>query len=218
MPAGQQYQDFSIIQRSVAVGHVLATLHLNSVWRLGQPVISYRCEAFGIPSQQALLDNCLAASRHDTYRQRLARRVGPPTNRRNREDHMGSRGSGKISDYPGSSKGRESGKGPKGGGGSRSPEDRCGRAFSSRLEDIEHSEYYAAHGVAPPVGTTLRIRLRKRLVAETTGGQSVGNIPTALNYLAGCLKEGWKYAGRVSSSNGGPPLASVNADFAPSAP
>src|SRR5262249_29862180 len=98
------------------------------------------------------------------------------------------------------------------------PEDRCGRAFNARLEDIEHSEYYAAHRAPPPVGEVLRIGVRKRLVAETTKGQSVGNIPTALNYLASCLKQGWSYAGRVTSSSAGQPVGVVTGDFAATAP
>lgn len=128
---------------------------------------------------------------------------------------MGSSGSGRISDYPGTS--NDSGSGTATGGG-KPPEDRCGRAFSTSLEDIEHSEYYLAYGAPPPVKEVLRIRRRKRLVAETADGQSVGNIPTAFNYLASCLKEGWDYAGLVTASKNGPRLASMTADFAASAP
>jgi hypothetical protein len=127
---------------------------------------------------------------------------------------MGSSGSGRISDYPGTSKGGGNGGGSTGGGGGQPPEDRCGRAFSTPLEDIEHSEYYQAHRAPPPVGEPLQIRQRKRLVAETAHGQSVGNIPTGLNFLAACLKDGWSYTGRVTASNNGPPLATVTADFA----
>lgn len=127
---------------------------------------------------------------------------------------MGSSGPGRISDYPGSSKTDESSGGPKGGGGS-SPSDRCGRALSTPLEDIEHSDYYVAHGAPPPVGEQLQIRLRKRLVAETVNGEGVGNIPTAFNFLASCLKDGWAYPGRVTAATAGPPLASVTADFVP---
>ena len=128
---------------------------------------------------------------------------------------MGSSGSGRISDYPGSSRGGGSGGGSSGGRGDQPPQDRCARAFSTHLEDIEHSEYFQEHGVPPPPDEALRIRLRKRLVAETADGKSVGNIPTALNYLASCLKEGWVYAGQVAESNKGPPIASLTADFAP---
>jgi hypothetical protein len=39
-------------------------------------------------------------------------------------------------------------------------------------------------------GAALSIQLGKRLIAVTANGQSVGNLPTALNYLAACLKDG----------------------------
>lgn len=129
---------------------------------------------------------------------------------------MGSSGSGRITDYPGSSKSK--GNGDEIGGGGQSPQDRCGRAFRTPLEDIEHSEYYKSKGVPPPVEEKLRIGQRKRLVAETFTGQSVGNIPTSFNYLAACLKTGWTYEGLVTASKNGPPLASVMADFVPIPP
>jgi hypothetical protein len=122
---------------------------------------------------------------------------------------MGSSGSGRLSDYPGTPRGGSSGSD---GGGQ--PEDRCGRAFSVRLEDIEHSVYFATHGVPPTEGEMLQIRQRKRLVAETSAGQTVGNLPTSYNYLASCLKDGWTYTGTVTTSSAGPPVAIVFADFA----
>src|SRR5437762_665883 len=124
---------------------------------------------------------------------------------------MGSSGSGRISDYPGSSSPRQTG-GPEGGNGGP-PEDRCARAFSARLEDIEQSDYYQAHRAIPPAGTQLNVVLRKRLVALTPGDESVGNLPTSLNYIASCLKAGWSYAGTVQSATIGPPSASISADF-----
>jgi hypothetical protein len=130
---------------------------------------------------------------------------------------MGSSGSGKISDYPGTSRGNGSGSGGQdggAGGGDGQPEDRCGRALSVSLEDVEHSDYFGTHGTPPPAGETLNIRQRKRLVAETSAGQSVGNLPTFYNYLASCMKDGWGYTGTVISSSNGPPVASVAADFA----
>lgn len=131
---------------------------------------------------------------------------------------MGSSGTGRLSDYPGTSRAGGNGGDPKGREGGQPPEDRCGRAFSTALEDIEHSEYYQANGAPPPAGEVLRIRQRKRLVAETAVGQSVGNIATGLNYLASCLKDGWEYTGLVTASNNGPPLAAVTADFAATPP
>ena len=119
---------------------------------------------------------------------------------------MGSSGTGKISDYPGSSKAddRKSGGGNGGAGGSGGgasggggADDRCAKAFSTKLEDVEHSEYFQAHGTAPPEGTVITVAHQKRMVATTADGQSIGNLPTAFNYLAACLKNGWQYVGTV---------------------
>lgn len=86
------------------------------------------------------------------------------------------------------------------------------------LEDIEHSAYYQAHGGPPPAGTALEVQLVKRLIAVTGDGQSVGNLPTALNYLAACMKDGWRYTGLVVASGSAPPTATVTADFAATSP
>jgi hypothetical protein len=129
---------------------------------------------------------------------------------------MGSTGSGRISDYPGSSKSREGSGDSNGGGGGT--DDRCARAISVALEDIEHCEYFIARAAAPLVGQVLRVALKKRVVAETEQGLTVGNFPTSYNYLAACLKEGWTYVGSVRSSTNGPPVATVTADFGAAAP
>jgi hypothetical protein len=124
---------------------------------------------------------------------------------------MGSAGSGRISDYPGSSsQGKPSNGGP--------PVDRCARAFTVRLEDVEQSDYYQSHKTTPPLGTQLEVAQRKRLVAQTANGESVGNLPTSFNYLASCLKDGWRYIGTVQSATNGPPVASISADFAATPP
>lgn len=130
---------------------------------------------------------------------------------------MGSSGSGRISDYPGSSSSGTSGGSAGQGSGDRGAEDRCAKAFSVRLEDVEQSDYYRRHGGGPPVGTQVRVALRKRLVAETADGESIGNLPTPFNYLASCMKAGWSYAGVVRSSTIGPPVAVVSVDFAATA-
>lgn len=121
---------------------------------------------------------------------------------------MGSSGSGRISDYPGSNKTGN-------GGGNAGSADRCGRAFAVTLEDIEHCDFYKIRGTVPPPGQKLRIALRKRVVAETEDGMSVGNLPTGYNYLGSCLKEGWTYAGTVTASTGTGSVARISADFAP---
>jgi len=129
---------------------------------------------------------------------------------------MGSSGSGRISDYPGSSS--AGGAGQAGGGHGDAAPDRCNKALSARLEDVEQSEYYTVHRSLPPVGTQLQIEQRKRIVAVTASGESIGNLPTSLNYLAACMKAGWRYGGAVRSVAGTLPVVTVSADFIAIAP
>lgn len=126
---------------------------------------------------------------------------------------MGSSGSGRLSDYPGSS-GEGSDKGS--GGGSAGGSDRCAQAFAVSLEDIEHCDFYKGAGTVPAPGQRLRLALKKRVVAETDAGVTVGNLPTSFNYLGGCLKDGWTYAGTVTASKSSGAVATISADFAPS--
>ena len=128
---------------------------------------------------------------------------------------MGSSGSGNFSDYPGSSKSKPSG----GDGGATSGDDRCERAFSVTLEDVEHCDYFKNNGsTCPTVNTVLQIAHKKRMVAQTTTGEIVGNLPTKFNYLAGCIRDGYTYTGRVRSSSATGAVAIVSADFAATAP
>lgn len=129
---------------------------------------------------------------------------------------MGSSGSGRISDYPGSSSSGKSG--GEGVGSHAAPEDRCSKAFSARLEDVEQSEYYRKHGRIPAVGIQVEVAMRKRPVAQTTAGESIGNLPTSFNFLASCMKEGWVYIGVVQNVSGGPPVAVIQVDFAATHP
>lgn len=114
---------------------------------------------------------------------------------------MGSTGSGNFSDYP------------RGQGN----DDKCDKAFAVKLEDIEHCDYFKNHSSVPAVGTVLVIAHTKRIVAQTDAGEIVGNLPTSLNYLAGCLRQGYKYTGQIRDSKNGP-VATVTADFAAEAP
>ncbi|KRS15793.1 hypothetical protein RIdsm_01004 [Roseovarius indicus] len=127
---------------------------------------------------------------------------------------MGSTGSGSFSDYPGS-RPKEGGEGA--GSGGASGEDRCARAFSCVLEEVEQCDYFAASGGVPPANTALTIEHSGRLFAVDASGQTVGALPTSLNYLADCMAEGFTYEGRVNSSASAP-VASVSVDFAPRTP
>ncbi|MER8664750.1 hypothetical protein NKH34_26960 [Mesorhizobium sp. M1148] len=120
---------------------------------------------------------------------------------------MGSSGSGTFSDYSGKPK---TGSGSGSSGGS-SGSDKCGEAFTASLEDVASHDYYKNHGSAPAVGTPLTVEVRGRVVA-VAGTESVGSLPTRLNYLARCLQDGFTYTGVVTaSSNRANPQ--VQADF-----
>ena len=123
---------------------------------------------------------------------------------------MGSTGSGRFSDYPGSGRGGEGGSGS--GSEDEVQQDRCTRAFTANLQDVEHSQYYVRTSALPPVGTQLTIELRKRVAAVDAAGNSVGSLPTPFNYLADCLTAGFRYAGVVTASSAGP-SAIVKVDF-----
>jgi len=122
---------------------------------------------------------------------------------------MGTSGSGRLTDYPKSPKPT----GGSGGGRPGNPSDRCEQAFSVTLEDVEHYDFFKNHGGPPPVGTELQIAHKKRIVAQTTSGEIVGGLPTSFNYLAACLKSGFKYVGQVRRSAKAPRTTVVAADF-----
>ena len=120
---------------------------------------------------------------------------------------MGSSGSGNFSDYSGKPK---TGSGSGSAGGS-SGSDKCREAFTVNLEDVANHDFYVNHGSAPVDGTQLTLGVRGRVIA-IVGTESVGSLPTRLNYLAGCLQDGVTYTGVVTAtSNGINPQ--VQADF-----
>ena len=134
---------------------------------------------------------------------------------------MGTTGSGRLTDYPGSTTSKDSSPkgGDQGGGGGDEPQgDRCTRAFGVTLEDVEHCEYFKKTGAGPKIGTVLRIALKKRVVATTTSGEIVGNIPTKMNYLAACLRGGYTYTGQVRDFSIRSTIVIVAADFVANAP
>lgn len=124
---------------------------------------------------------------------------------------MGSSGSGNFSDYSGRPN-QPSGNG--GSSGGASGEDVCQKAFSANLEDVGQYDYFSQTGNVPSSGTQLFLELKGRIIAVDSSGRSVGALPTRLNYLASCLKEGVQYTGIVSSSSA-TPSPRVSADFTP---
>ncbi|MAM73718.1 MAG: hypothetical protein CMO29_07940 [Tistrella sp.] len=126
---------------------------------------------------------------------------------------MGSSGSGRLTDYPGSQSkgtGNEVGSGASGG-------DRCGRAFSCILEEVELCSYFLKHKSAPPTNTILSIIHQRRLFAVDANGESVGALPTKFNYIADCIVAGFTYKGRVVTSSS-TPFTFISVDFAPGEP
>lgn len=119
---------------------------------------------------------------------------------------MGTTGSGRLTDYPGSS--------AQSGYGEGNEADRCVKAFNVTLEDVERCDYFRTHGTPPATGTELSITLKKRVVAQTKDGTIVGHLPTHMNYLAACLKSGYAYSGAVTKTRINP-VATVTADFLP---
>jgi hypothetical protein len=120
---------------------------------------------------------------------------------------MGSSGSGRISDYPGSS-----GSGTEGGGDAGGV-DRCSKGFSARLEDVEHSDFYKKNRSAPPAGTQVQVVQGKRIIVATMSGESIGALPTSFNYLLSCILDGWLYIGAVQNANTSSVGMSITVDF-----
>ncbi|MFM9988983.1 hypothetical protein [Flavobacterium sp.] len=121
---------------------------------------------------------------------------------------MGSTGSGTFSDY---------GHKPKENAnqGASSGEDKCARAFSTFLEEIQNCEYFKATTNVPPVGTAVSITFHNpRLAVQDDKNVIIGYLPTKFNYLLACIESGINYSGIVSNSTL-TPLASVMVDISP---
>lgn len=128
---------------------------------------------------------------------------------------MGSSGSGRFSDYPGTKNSKTNGTSTGGGGGASggtSGIDKCRQAFSSLLEDVAQCDSYSKTHNVPAVGTELSLVLGKRVFAVDLNGTVVGALPTSFNYLAGCLESGITYVGLVKSSST-KPVPTIEADF-----
>ncbi|WP_230948520.1 hypothetical protein [Burkholderia stagnalis] len=127
---------------------------------------------------------------------------------------MGSSGSGRFSDYPGTKAKEVAGDGT-GVAGGASGVDRCKQAFCSVLEDVGQCDFYSQFKKVPAPGTQLSIFFdKKRVFAVDVNGVKVGALPTSFNYLATCLAGGVTYVGVVKSSVD-KPVATIEADFVP---
>lgn len=127
---------------------------------------------------------------------------------------MGSSGSGRFSDYPGTKVKEVAGDGTGMAGGS-SGVDKCKQAFHVLLDDVGNSEFYSQFMKVPAIGEQLGIVFdKKRVFAVDVNGVKVGALPTSFNYLVACLEIGVTYVGVVSSSAFSP-IPTVAADFVP---
>ena len=122
---------------------------------------------------------------------------------------MGSSGSGNLSDYSGN---KSSGGAGKSGGSSN--ENKCEKAFSAMLEEVDRSAYFIEKKEVPEVGEPVTISFDQRPIAVSKEGLVIGYLPTKLNYIKMCLNDGYSYSGRVVSSSSGL-VAAVSIDVEP---
>ncbi|MBI1912137.1 MAG: hypothetical protein HYS21_09055 [Deltaproteobacteria bacterium] len=129
---------------------------------------------------------------------------------------MGSTGTGRFTDYPGSSNGKRN----KSGGGSGEENDirKCERAIGDiSLEEVANCSFFKDYNNVPSIDTDIFLLpqlLGGRLVIATSTGEQVGVLPTRYNYLRQCLEQGYTYGGKVIFSELGR-LPIVKIDLAP---
>ena len=123
---------------------------------------------------------------------------------------MGSSGSGRLTDYPGSSRQPASKPGSSGGatGGGPSGGDPCLLERDQvALEEIERCDYFPSVGEVPPPGTDVVVLPElvdgRIAVAMASTRATLGYLPTEHNDLVSCL-ERFDYVGEVTSSQASP--------------
>ncbi len=95
-----------------------------------------------------------------------------------KEFDMGSTGSGRFTDYSGTTS-------SEGEAGGASGTDKCLMSFNCILEDVAISAYYTTNNSLPNVGDAVQINFgQSRIVAiEVKSQLSLGALPTQFNYL-----------------------------------
>ena len=83
----------------------------------------------------------------------------------------------------------------------------CDAPVDAGLEEVARSGYYQRHKRPPPAGQAVRLNpspVDGRLVVnDVQGGETIGLVPTRLNYLLVCIGKGFTYDGEVVESKGG---------------
>jgi len=122
---------------------------------------------------------------------------------------MGSSGTGRLTDYTGTTSSDAKHK-----TGGSSGEDKCGKAFTTSLEDVERSEYFIKNPGLPPSKTQIEVVFKRPRLVAIANGMVIGNLPTDRNYLKLCLESGYKFPGIVSLVRGRP-VSSIEITVAP---
>ncbi len=126
---------------------------------------------------------------------------------------MGSTGTSRLTDYSGG-KSKKKSKGTSSSETGGAPgHDPCTNSFTTKLEDVARSQYYAINKALPANGTRIEVKLSGRLVVYTAEGD-LGFLPTQYNYLAGCINRGFKYRGSVVST-ATTPVPTISVEIAP---
>lgn len=123
---------------------------------------------------------------------------------------MGSTGSGAFTDYskrmPDNSEDKT--------GGSEGV-DKCGKAFSTKLEEVSRCFYFLSHKIVPPIKSNIYVVFNgKRIAVENESGEEIGYLPTKYNYIKFCIDEKFKYSGVITHSSLSP-IPTVTVDIAP---
>lgn len=122
---------------------------------------------------------------------------------------MGSTGSGHFSDYSQNTKASDN-------QGGESGEDKCLKAFSSRLEEVPNCAYFENNQNVPPSENEVTVSFNgnRICVIDVNSGYEIGYLPTKFNYLKACIDNGISYSGIITSSSI-EPLPSVSVDISP---
>ncbi len=126
-------------------------------------------------------------------------------------DQMGSTNTGRFTDYSENTKGNGKKSGSNGGS---SGEDRCNKAFSTELEEVERCEYYRKYSDLPTKGSKIYVTFNSRMEVINEPGEVIGYLPTKYNYLATCIQDGNSYSGNILSIVK-TPIIKVRVDIAP---
>ncbi len=123
---------------------------------------------------------------------------------------MGSTGSGSFTDYS-----KRKGSSSEINDGGSSEKDKCGKGFSTKLEDVSRCFYFMNIAKVPIVGTEIRVFFNGvRVAVETLKGEEIGYLPTKYNYIKICLSDKFRYTGQVIASSS-KPIPTVTVDIIP---